>query len=311
MNHHFPVDHDVIVVGGSFAGISAAIYVARARRTVCVIDAGAPRNRFAAHSHGLFGHDGLKPADMLANARAQLAAYPEVTFIEDSAVDAKNLGDRFSVTLSSGETRTAARLVLAYGMRDELPAIPGLAERWGATVAQCPYCHGYEFGGQRLGVLYHSPLSLHHATLVGEWGPAVLFLNGATELDQAQLAKLTQRGIDIEPAPVARLVGEGQALSAVELADGRTRAIDALFLGSTPRFNSDIAERLGCAIDEGTAGSIIRTDATKMTTVPGVFAAGDITRLAYNVTWACSDGVMAGSAAHRSLVFPEEVMKAA
>ena len=223
----------------------------------------------------------------------------------------RKAGEGFSVTPATGKTLTAQRLVLAYGMSDDLPAIPGLAERWGKTVAQCPYCHGYEFGGRRLGILYHSPLSVHHATIVGEWGPSVFFLNGSTELGEDQLAPLRKRGIEIEPAPVARLVGQGDALSAMELTDGRRHDIDALFIGSTPRFNSDIAQRLVCDIDEGMAGSIIRTDVMKMTTVPGVFAAGDITRLAYNVTWACSDGVMAGSAAHRSLVFPEEVMKAA
>lgn len=305
------MDHDVIIIGGSFAGISAATYVARARRSVCVIDAGAPRNRFAEHSHGLFGHDGMKPADMLANARTQLSAYREVKFIEGSAVDAHRQGNGFTVTLRTGETLTARRLVLAYGMHDELPDIPGVAVRWGKSVAQCPYCHGYEFGGRRLGVLYHSPLSMHHVQIVSEWGPTVYYLNGALMPDENDLAALAARGIEIERARILGFHGEGDTLESVTLEEGRTREIDALFLGSTPRFNTDIAEQLGCEIDEGAYGSVIRTDMTKMTTVPGVFAAGDITRLAYNVTWACSDGVMAGSAAHRSLVFPDDVMKAA
>lgn len=305
------MDHDVIIIGGSFAGISAATYVARARRSVCVIDAGAPRNRFADHSHGLFGHDGMKPADMLANARTQLSAYREVKFIEGSAVDARTQGDGFAVTLATGETLTARRLVLAYGMHDELPDIPGVAERWGKSVAQCPYCHGYEFGGRRLGVLYHSPLSMHHVQIVSEWGPTVYYLNGAPMPEGKELAALAAHGIEIEPTRVTAFHGEGEGLESVELEGGKSRPIDALFLGTRPHFNSDIAGQLGCEIDDGIAGSIIRTDMTKMTTVPGVFAAGDITRLAYNVTWACSDGVMAGSAAHRSLVFPDDVMKAA
>ncbi|MCG6857948.1 MAG: NAD(P)/FAD-dependent oxidoreductase [Salaquimonas sp.] len=311
MDHDVPADHDVIVIGGSFAGMSAATYVARARRSVCVIDTGLPRNRFAAHSHGFFGHDGAKPADMLATARSQLIVYPEVTFIEDKAVDANKSEDGFSVILATGKTLAAKRLVLAYGMSDELPDIPGLAERWGKSVAQCPYCHGYEFGGRKLGVLYHSPLSIHHVQIVSEWGPTTFLLNGSTELDDSQLATLRQRGIEIEPAPVCALRGDGDLLSAVELDDERKLEIEALFIGSTPRFNSDLADRLGCEIDAGSYGSIIRTDPMKMTTVPGVFAAGDITRLAYNVTWACSDGVMAGSAAHRSLIFPDEMTKAA
>lgn len=305
------MDHDVIIIGGSFAGISAATYVARARRPVCVIDSGLPRNRFADHSHGLFGHDGSNPADMLANARAQLAAYKEVSFLDGRAVDAQQTANGFSVTLATGERLTARRLVLAYGMSDDLPDIPGIAERWGKSVAQCPYCHGYEFSGRRLGVLYHSPLSLHHAQIVSEWGPTVYYLNGAPMPEGTELAALAAHGIEIELTRVTAFHGEGEGLESVELEGGKSRPIDALFLGTKPHFNSDIAGQLGCEIDEGIAGSIIRTDMMKMTTVPGVFAAGDITRLAYNVTWACSDGVMAGSAAHRSLVFPEGVMKAA
>src|SRR6476661_6243197 len=135
--------HDVIIIGGSFAGLSAAMYLARARRSVCVVDAGEPRNRFAAHSHGFFAQDGSSPAAMLATARTQVAAYPTVSFVAAHALRAESSGDRFAVALDTGETLTAARLVLAFGVADELPQIPGLAERWGSTVLHCPYCHGY------------------------------------------------------------------------------------------------------------------------------------------------------------------------
>jgi len=294
--------HDAIIIGGSFAGLSAAMYVARARRSVCIIDTGSPRNRFAAHSHGFFTQDGSEPGAMLATARSQVAAYPTATFIEGKAIGAATEPDGFSVRLATGEALESTKLVLAFGISDELPAIPGLAERWGRSVLHCPYCHGYEFSGQRLGVLHVSPRSLHQAILIAEWGPTTLYLNGS-QPDDASLAQLQQRGVAIEPAPVRALQGDGAQLSAIELTDGRTSGVDALYLGPRTRLNSEIAQQLGCELDEGTFGRIIRTDAAKMTTVSGVYAAGDITRDAHNVTWASADGVTAGMAVHRSLIF--------
>ena len=295
--------HDAIIIGGSFAGLSAAMYIARARRSVCIVDTGSPRNRFAAHSHGFLTQDGSEPGRMLAIARSQVAAYPTATFIEGKAVSAAKEPDGFSVGLATGEALEAARLVLAFGISDELPAIPGLAERWGRSVLHCPYCHGYEFSGQRLGVLSVSPLSIHQAMLIAEWGPTTLYLNGASQPDDASLAQLHKRGVAIEPAAVEALRGEGTQLSAIELSDGRMSGVDALYLGPRTHMNSDIAQRLGCEMDEGRFGSVIRTDGTKMTTVPDLYAAGDITREAHSVTWASADGVTAGMAVHRSLIF--------
>jgi thioredoxin reductase len=299
--------HDAIIIGGSFAGLSAAMYIARARRSVCIIDTGSPRNRFAAHSHGFFAQDGSAPGAMLATARSQVAAYPTATFIAGEAMSAAREPDGFSVTLATGDVLEGARLVLAFGISDELPAIPGLAERWGTSVLHCPYCHGFEFSRQRLGVLHLSPRSLHQAMLIAEWGPTTLYLNGAAEPDAASLAQLLQRGVAIEPAPVRALQGDSARLTAIELSDGRTSGVDALYLGPRTRLNSEIAQQLGCALDEGTFGSIIRTDGEKMTTISGVYAAGDITRSTHNVTWASADGVTAGTAVHRSLVFSSAI----
>ena len=295
--------YDAIIIGGSFAGLSAAMYIARARRTVCIVDTGSPRNRFAAQSHGFFAQDGSAPGAMLTTARAQVAAYPTVTFIAGEAVHAAREAEGFSVALATGAVLASARLVLAFGITDELPAITGLAERWGTSVLHCPYCHGFEFSGQRLGVLHVSPRSLHQAMLIAEWGPTTLYLNGAAEPEAAALAQLQQRGVAIEPAPVRALHGEGARLFAIEHIDGRVSGVDALYLRPRTLLNSEIAQHLGCAMDEGPDGSIIRTDGDKMTSVAGVFAAGDITRTVHTVTWASAHGVTAGMALHRSLVF--------
>jgi thioredoxin reductase len=193
--------------------------------------------------------------------------------------------------------------VLAFGIRDELPAIPGLAERWGQSVLHCPYCHGYEFSGRRLGVLHTSPHSLQQAQLIAEWGPTTYFLNGTSSPDLASLDALRQRGIAIEPEPVVAVHGPGPTVEALDLAGGRSVALDALYLGPRTHLNSDLGARLGCEVSDGPSGPMLRADELRMTTVAGVFAAGDIARPAHNVTWAAADGVTAGVAAHRSLVF--------
>jgi thioredoxin reductase len=294
--------YDTIIVGGSFAGLTAALYLGRARRSTLVLDTHAPRNRFTAASHGLFAQDGSEPQAMLATMRAQVAAYSTVHFRDVMALDAVREDDGFKVVQGHGETATSATLLLAFGISDLLPELPGIAERWGRTVVHCPYCHGYEFSGKRLGVLNLSPMSVHQATLVPEWGPTTFFLNGGA-IDAEATASLRQRGVTIEPEPVESLVGEGAGLSAIRLQNGEERPLDALFIGPPNRLNSHMAEQLGCALEAGPLGSLITVDEMKATSVAGVYAAGDITRMGHAVTFACADGVAAAVAIHRSLVF--------
>jgi thioredoxin reductase len=295
--------YDGIVIGGSYAGLSAAIHLARARRHVCVIDAGRPRNRFADASHGFFGQDGARPSSMIGQARAQVLAYPTVTLIDGEAIAArKDDGHGFVIELASGESVSGSGVVLAHGVEDVLPQIPSMAERWGTSVLHCPYCHGYEYSERRLGVLNLVPHSSQQALLIAEWGPTTFFLNGEVDLEDNVRAQLHHRGITIEEAPIADLVGDAPSLSGIRLADGRSVAVEALFIAPFRRL-SPLAAQLGCEVDEGPLGPTIRTDSTKMTTVAGVYAAGDATTMAGNATLASADGVLAGVALHRSLVF--------
>ena len=296
------MEFDAIVVGGSFAGLSAAMQLARARRHVLIVDAELPRNRFSHASHGFFGQDGRKPADIIADARLMVLAYPTVRFVHGEAVHASRTNDGFAVMLASGETHEAARLVLATGVIDELPAVPGLAERWGISVFPCPYCDGYEVAGQQIGVLATFP-QIHTAMLLPDWGDTTFFTNEAMVLDDEQRAALQARGVTIETTPVVTLVGDSPALRGVQLADDRVVAIDALFTVGTTRMASPLAEQLGCAFDDGPVGPVIRTDQFQATTVPGVYAAGDAAQAFANATMASAKGVMAGVAAHQSLVF--------
>lgn len=296
--------HDALVIGGSFAGLSAAMQLARARRSVCVVDAGEPRNRFAAAAHGFFGLDGVPPLELMAQARAKLLAYPNVHFVQARAIGAAADGaGGFTVTLDAGTPLSAQKLLLAFGIADTLPALDGLRERWGRSVLHCPYCHGYEVGGGPLGVLYASPLSVHQAMLIPDWGPTTFFLDGHDDaLDEATRAKLLARGITLEPARVAGVAGEAPQLTGVRLADGRVVPVDALFIATRTRMASPLAEQLGCAFDEGMLGPVIRTDASKLTTVPGVYAAGDAGQIPQNATLASADGLVAGVSLHQALV---------
>lgn len=293
---------DVVIIGGSFAGLSAALYLGRARRSVRVIDSARPRNRFSHEAHGIFGHDGSNPADVLTKARAQVLAYPTVRIETGEALHVRANANGFTTTLASGEVLESARVILAHGIVDELPAIPGVAERWGRSVLHCPYCHGYEFSDQRLGVLYLSPMSLHQAMLVSEWGPMTLFLNGH-ELSPDELHSLSERKIHIERGIVRALHGDAATLSAVELEDGRSVPLDALYIGPRNHLSNDFAPQLGCELEEGPLGTRILVNAEQETTVRGVYAAGDITRFGHNATAAIADGVMAATSIHRSLVF--------
>ena len=306
-----PTDsYDVIVVGGSWAGLSAAMQLARARRRVLVLDTGQPRNRFAHTSHGFLGQDGRTPAEILETARAQVLAYPTAVFRHDEATQAESITDGgFAVTLASGDSARARRLVLATGIVDELPELPGLRERWGTSVLHCPYCHGFEVADGRLGVLAVGEVSVHQALLLPDWSSDVtIFTNGTFEPTAAHRDALAARGVRIEPRLLAAVEGDGRALSGVRLQgpdgapnDGEIVALDALFTASRTRMASPLAEQLGCAFDDGPFGPVIRTDARKETTVAGLYAAGDAARVPHNATWASADGVTAGVFAHQSL----------
>jgi thioredoxin reductase len=297
------MQEDAIIVGGSFAGLSAAVMLARARRRVTVIDAGKPRNRFAAAAHGFFSRDGTPPLELNNQARRDLAAYPTATLLEDSVEAASGADGEFTVQLASGRKLAAKKLTLAYGMTDVLPALPGLAQRWGRSVLHCPYCHGYEFADRKLGVLALSPMAALQAQLIAEWGPTRFFLHEQAELDAKLLHELEVRRVTIERTPVVELLGKSPALEGVRLKDGRVVPLDALYIGPQAEPSSALGKQLGCAFDDGPFGPFLRTDDSRQTTVPGVFAAGDIVRAAANAIWAAADGVTAGHRVHMSLVF--------
>ncbi|TLX56189.1 thioredoxin reductase [Stutzerimonas nosocomialis] len=291
--------YDAIIIGGSYAGLSAGLPLARARRKVLVMDAGQRRNRFAGASHGFLTQDGVPPGEIAVKGRAQLMEYGSVDWVSTEAVKAERDADGFRITDRSGKQHSARVLILATGIVDVLPDIPGVAERWGASVFHCPYCHGYELHQGRIGVLATSPLSMHQALMLPDWGATTLLLNEAFEPDEDELAQLAARGVVLERTPVSRL--DGDPLE-VLLQDGRRLSFAGLFLAPRMRL-PELVGQLGCETEEGPLGLFISTDPTKATSVPGLFACGDAARAAGSVPLAVGDGAMAGVAAHRALMF--------
>jgi thioredoxin reductase len=292
--------YDVIAIGGSYAGMAAALQLLRARRSVLVIDAGQRRNRFASHSHGFLGQDGTDPAEIARVARRQLEAYPTLTWIEGRAVAASGGPDDFTVVTDDAQAHGGRRILLATGVSDRLPPIPGLAERWGRTAYHCPYCHGYELDEGRIGVIATGPLSVHQAELLTEWGDVTFLTDGALTLDRTSRRALQDRGVTVEEGPIDRIDGEAE----VVLSDGRRLPFAGLFTATRCAPASPWPEDLGCALDETPMGFQVRTGAAHETTVSGVFACGDVASVPHSVSLAVGHGAMTGIHVHRSLVWP-------
>jgi len=305
------MDYDVIIIGGSFAGLSAAMQLARARREVLVIDSGAPRNRFASASHGFPGQDGRSPAEISATLRAELDLYPTVRFLNAVATTVSRQTVGFRLTLSDAAEVSGHRLILSYGVRDTLPDLPGLRERWGASVLHCPYCHGYELKRQPVGVVASNELAMHQAMMLPDWGPTTLFTQGTFEPTQDQRQTLAKRGGIVEEVPITGLVGPAPVLKAVRLADGREVPLAGLFVAPQTAPSSDLGAMLGCETKDGPTGPYLAVDGMQATSVPGVFAAGDLASPMPNATLAAAAGVLAGGAAHRSLIFDPDLTEAA
>lgn len=295
------MQHDVIVIGGSYAGMAAALQLLRARRRVLVIDAGQRRNRSADHSHGFLGQDGADPAEIAATARRQLEAYPTLTWIDGRAETATGQKDDFIVTAQDGAQHCGRRVLFATGVSDTLPAIDGLQDRWGVSVFLCPYCHGYELDRGRIAVIATGPMSLHQAQLLPEWGEVTLFTNEAVTLDDAARSDLEARGVTIEHTLIARIAGQAD----VVLSDGRRLPFAGIFTASRNAPATPVAQSLGCALSETPFGTQIKTDDAKQTSVPGAFACGDAARLPHSLSLAVADGAWAGASLHRSLVWPD------
>ena len=293
---------DVVVIGGSAAGLSAALMLGRARRRVLVVDGGEPRNRFAAHMQGVLGHDGTDPRQLIATGRVEAARYG-VEFLDGfvERVDEHRRG--LTVTTLVGQVLWCRALIAASGIEDRLPDIPGLAERWGASVLHCPYCHGWEVQDRRLGVLGTVPMGLHQAELVRQWSDQVVFFTaGAGELDAVTEARLRGRGIELVASPVVEITGDRDVGLGVRTADGAIVAVHALFTVGRPQPRDGFLMGLRLDRTDTPLGSFVKVDATGRTSHDRIWAAGNVADPAQNVPMAISSGAMAGAMANMTLV---------
>ncbi|MEU6047295.1 NAD(P)/FAD-dependent oxidoreductase [Streptomyces griseus] len=311
--------YDVVIVGGGAAGLSGALTLARARRSVLVIDAGEPRNAPASHVHNYLGRESTPPGELLAIGRGEAAGYG-AEIVEGRVASAERLsgdgdgdgdgdgGRGFRVVTEDGRSVEARRLLVTTGLVDELPPVPGLAERWGREVLHCPYCHGHEVADRPIGVLATGPLAVHQALMWRQWSEDVtLFLHTGPEPSEEEYEQLAARGVAVVDGEVAGLEVADDRFTGVRLASGRVVAREALVVQARFTARSAVLESLGLkavAQEMGgvVIGSYVPADPTGATEVPGVWAAGNVTRLTEQVIGAAAAGLMAGGAINGDLI---------
>jgi thioredoxin reductase len=295
---------DAVIVGGGPGGLAAALALGRGRASALLIDGGTPRNARAHAVHTFVTRDGTPPADFRAIAREQLRAYPSIELRDaivsriDRLATAADDGAAFGVH-AGAETVRARRVLLTTGVRDELPAIPGLAGLWGRTVFQCPYCHGWELRDRPWGVLASSEMMAAFASLVTNWASHVTaFTNGAS-LSPEAIEKLCEDGITIVEEPIARLHGRGEAITSVELTSGRLVSCEAFAMRPAQR-PVDLVTQLGLELDE--TGFVRIQLPSRESSVPGIHVAGDATTMMQSAIIAAAEGTIAATMMNHVLV---------
>lgn len=295
MERHF----DVAVIGGSSAGLAAALQISRQRRSVVVVDDGTPRNAPAAHMHGYLGHEGVAPSELMAVGREEVRTYG-AEVLSGRVVGVHRRDDvRFQLDLTGGHALVARRVLVATGLSDEIPAIDGVAEQWGRGVVHCPFCHGFEVRDQRLVQIVTHPLSLHPTPLFRHLtGRLTVVLHDPTGLDEQVVETLAASGVIVERSEVSRvLTGPDGELSGVELGDGRVLEADAVVVGSRFRARAEVLTEVGLTTTSHPtgAGDVLAVDPRGETAVPGIYAAGNVTDPALQVLSSAAQGSQVGA----------------
>jgi thioredoxin reductase len=290
--------YDVIIIGASYAGLSAAMALGRSLRDVLVIDAGEPCNKQTPRSHNFITHDGDAPANISAQARKQVEVYKTVQFVSDEAIEGKGENGNFAVNTNSGKIFHAKKLLFATGLKDT-HEVKGFDACWGISVIHCPYCHGYEVRNKQIGIVSNGEHAFHLTKLVYNLSKSItLYTNGKSTLTDDQTAKLANRSITVVEDKLVEAIHENGQVKKIMFEDGRAVAVDALFVKPNSTQHCTIPEKLGCKL---TQHGFLQVDDFQQTTVPGVFCAGDNSTMIRAVAAAVAAGNKAGAAINRDL----------
>jgi len=295
--------NDVIIIGGSFAGLAAALQLGRARRKVTVLDTNRQRNRFAGRSHGVLGHDHKPPQDILAEARQQLARYPTITLVNARAESVTGTLDDFCVVTDDNESLRARRLILSYGVADQMPDIPGFADSWGTSIIPCPYCDGFEVAGQHWGLVWSGPQSHNQVRLFHDWTDRLTVFGNGHDITPDIRADLAARRVPLVDGMITEIEPHGSHSATIRIETGSDVSVDILFAHPRTRPSASLHDALGLATVNTPTGIALKTDERRETSTPGIYAAGDLANPAMaSVTTAISHGAIAGISAQQSML---------
>ncbi|WP_323169528.1 NAD(P)/FAD-dependent oxidoreductase [Pantoea agglomerans] len=295
--------NDVIIIGGSFAGLAAALQLGRARRKVTVLDTNRQRNRFAGRSHGVLGHDHKPPQDILAEARQQLARYPTITLVNARAESVTGTLDDFCVVTDDNESLRARRLILSYGVADQMPDIPGFADSWGTSIIPCPYCDGFEVAGQHWGLVWSGPQSHNQVRLFHDWTDRLTVFGNGHDITPDIRADLAARRVPLVDGRITEIEPHGSHSATIRIETGSDVSVDILFAHPRTRPSASLHDALGLATVNTPTGIALKTDERRETSTPGIYAAGDLANPAMaSVTTAISHGAIAGISAQQSML---------
>ena len=296
---------DVVIVGGSFAGLSAAMSLARAMKTVMIVDRGTPCNRFTPHSHNFITHDGRPPTDIAEEARKDVRKYPTVYMERGEVTSIEQAEDGFKVRVTSESSSKkeefySKKILLATGLEDMLPSIEGFADCWGKTILHCPYCHGYEYKNCTTAILGHDKRAFEQAKLIINWAKKPFILsNGEPEFTDEQRAILKSMGVQLHTGKIKRMVHKDGVLEQVEFEGGGVLVMQVIYANPDFRQQSGLAQQLGCKLTER---GFIEVDLFQKTSVRGVYAAGDNSTRGRSIAMASAFGSLAGIMMSKELI---------
>ncbi|PVD53689.1 pyridine nucleotide-disulfide oxidoreductase [Terrimonas sp.] len=290
---------DVIIIGGSYAGLSAAMALGRSLRRVLLIDSGLPCNRQTPHSHNFITHDGDTPKAIAEKAKAQVLSYSSVIFHNGLAISGKKTGNAFVITTQAGKSFTGRKLIFATGIKDVMPDIKGFSECWGISVIHCPYCHGYEFRNKKTGIMANGAKALHLASLVNNLTEDITILtSGKAVFNNEESAKLGKHHIEIIETKISAIEHEKGNIRNIVFDDGSKMSFPAVYAAIAFVQHSDIPVSLGCELNEA---GYIKTDGFQKTTIAGIYACGDNTFMMRSVAAAVYAGNITGAMVNKEL----------